>query len=158
MRGRKPKPTALKLLEGNPGKRPLPKREPKPKVAAQNCPAWLSAEARREWRRIAPELIRCGLVTIADRPVLALFCDQFARATIAATKVREAGEVIKSPSEFPILNPWLGVATKAAALALKLAAELGITPSSRTRVQSVSHSEAASRLQKFIGSKEGMSL
>ena len=46
-RGRKPKPTALKLLEGNPGKRPLNDREPVPPRAALKCPAWLLPEAKR---------------------------------------------------------------------------------------------------------------
>ena len=32
MRGRKPVPTALKKLRGNPGKRPLNDAEPKPDV------------------------------------------------------------------------------------------------------------------------------
>ena len=35
MRGRRPKPTALKLIEGNPGKRPLPRDEPTPPVGAK---------------------------------------------------------------------------------------------------------------------------
>ena len=46
-RGRKPKPTALKVLEGNPGKRPLNDREPVPPRAALKCPAWLLPEAKK---------------------------------------------------------------------------------------------------------------
>lgn len=52
-RGRKPKPTALKVLEGNPGKRQLNVVEPKPRNKAPKCPAWLDAEAKKEWRRLA---------------------------------------------------------------------------------------------------------
>lgn len=37
-RGRKPKPTELKLLEGNPAKRPLNKNEPNPEKKAPRCP------------------------------------------------------------------------------------------------------------------------
>lgn len=40
-RGRKPKPTAIKELEGNPGKRPLNANEPRPERKAPRCPAWL---------------------------------------------------------------------------------------------------------------------
>ena len=40
-RGRKPKPTAMKELEGNPGKRPLNPNEPRPERKAPRCPAWL---------------------------------------------------------------------------------------------------------------------
>ena len=56
-RGRKPKPTALKKLEGNPGKRPLNELEPMPQVTMLRCPNWLEPEAKKEWRRLAPVLI-----------------------------------------------------------------------------------------------------
>ena len=45
-RGRRPKPTALKKLEGNPGKRPLNELEPVPPVASLRCPNYLLPEAR----------------------------------------------------------------------------------------------------------------
>ena len=38
MRGRKPKPTRLKQLEGNPGKRPINGREPAPRSRARAEP------------------------------------------------------------------------------------------------------------------------
>ena len=41
IRGRKPKPTALKLLEGNPGKRPINEHEPVPPKGTVKCPTWL---------------------------------------------------------------------------------------------------------------------
>lgn len=48
-RGRKPKPIAIKELEGNPGKRPLNDAEPKPVRKAPPCPKWLEPEAKKEW-------------------------------------------------------------------------------------------------------------
>ena len=65
-RGRKPKPTALKKLEGNPGKRPLNELEPLPQVTMLRCPNWLEPEAKKEWRRLAPVLIGAGILTGAD--------------------------------------------------------------------------------------------
>lgn len=38
-RGRKPKPTAMKILEGNPGERPLNEREPIPPKGNIKCPS-----------------------------------------------------------------------------------------------------------------------
>ena len=70
----KPKPTALKILQGNPGRRPLNKREPKPKKSLR-CPAGLSPRARTEWRRLAPELFRLGLLTMADQVIFAMYCE-----------------------------------------------------------------------------------
>ena len=49
-RGRKPKPTAVKVLEGNPGKRSLNTGEPKPEKKAPRCPAWLEDEDRKSTR------------------------------------------------------------------------------------------------------------
>lgn len=46
-RGRKPKPTAMKELEGNPGKHPLNTSEPKPTKKAPACPKWLEPEAKK---------------------------------------------------------------------------------------------------------------
>lgn len=58
-RGRKPKPTAMKELEGNPGKHPLNTSEPKPNKKAPACPKWLEPEAKKEWRRLAKQMLRC---------------------------------------------------------------------------------------------------
>ena len=55
-RGRKPTPTAVKELEGNPGKRPLNAKEPKPAKKAPSCPKWLEPEAKKEWRRLAKQM------------------------------------------------------------------------------------------------------
>ena len=49
--GRKPKPTALKKLEGNPGKRPLNTMEPTPPNVSIHCPQYLLPDARKEWKR-----------------------------------------------------------------------------------------------------------
>lgn len=46
--GRKPKPTALKALEGYPEKRDLNQKEPKPEKKAPRCPSWLEPEAKKE--------------------------------------------------------------------------------------------------------------
>ena len=47
--GRKPKPTAMKELEGNPGKRKLNKKEPMPGKGMPDCPKWLLPDAQEEW-------------------------------------------------------------------------------------------------------------
>jgi len=57
MRGRRPKPTRLKMLTGNPGKRPLNPNEPRPEATIPDAPAELSAGARAEWDRLAADLV-----------------------------------------------------------------------------------------------------
>src|SRR4051812_21402132 len=63
MRGRKPKPTHLKLLDGNPGKRPLNAGEPKPERRIPTCPAHLNPTAKAEWKRLARQMHVLGIVT-----------------------------------------------------------------------------------------------
>ena len=63
-RGRKPKPTAVKQLEGNPGKRQLNANEPKPAARAPSCPKWLEDDAKKEWRRLAKQMEQLGILTL----------------------------------------------------------------------------------------------
>ena len=67
-------PTVLKLMAGNPGKRPLNKREPQPRRTTPRCPAWLNKKAKTVWRRIVPELRDMGILTVVDGEALAAFC------------------------------------------------------------------------------------
>ena len=78
-RGRKPKPTALKMLEGNPGGRPLNTKEPKPEKKAPRCPSWLEDEAKKEWKRMAKVLEQMGLLTEMDMAAFAGYCQAYAR-------------------------------------------------------------------------------
>lgn len=75
MAGRPPKPTALKLLQGNPGKRRLNDAEPKPLLGAQP-PQYVSTDPAllAEWNRQAARLFRLGLLTEIDDSALAMIC------------------------------------------------------------------------------------
>lgn len=134
MRGRKPKPTALKLLTGNPGKRKLPRGEPKPSGVA-TCPSHLDAGARREWYRLCGVLKPLQLATEADRGALAAYCVAYSRWVTAERELVELGPIIKSPADYPIVNPWLSVANKAMEQMKALGSEFGLTPASRTRIR-----------------------
>ena len=70
-RGRKPKPTVLKALEGNPGKRALNMNEPNPPKKAPRCPSWLEQEAKKEWRRMGKLLEVTGVLTEMDMTAFA---------------------------------------------------------------------------------------
>src|SRR5688572_15022259 len=75
MRGRKPKPTVIKLIEGDRGngRRPINKSEPKPSVGCAK-PKFLTGRASQIWDEYAPELIRIGLLTSVDGPMFAAWC------------------------------------------------------------------------------------
>jgi P27 family predicted phage terminase small subunit len=132
--GRKPKPTYLKVLEGNPGRRPLTRNEPKPPAVRPACPRHLSDEAKKEWRRIVPELQAVGLITRIDRAGLALYCQAWGRWLEAEEALRKYGVMVKSPSGFPMQSPYLAVANKTMEQMRGLLTEFGMSPASRTRI------------------------
>lgn len=75
-----PKPTALKLLEGNPGKRALDLSDGvNPRVEIPDAPKHLGKEARKEWKRITPILEELGLISGLDRTALGLYCQTVGR-------------------------------------------------------------------------------
>jgi P27 family predicted phage terminase small subunit len=132
--GRRPTPTKLKVLHGNPGRRPLNESEPQPEGGLPTCPAELNDAARLEWRRVGRELERLGLVSRLDRAALAAYCEAWAQWLEAIAAVQKTGAVVKAPSGYPILNPHLAVANQAYARMKAMLVEFGMTPSSRTRL------------------------
>ena len=72
-------PTALKIIAGNPGKRPLPASEPAFPAGTLAAPDWIAGEAVVLWDRLAPALDMNGLLTQASRESLAVYCDVMGR-------------------------------------------------------------------------------
>jgi P27 family predicted phage terminase small subunit len=138
-RGPKPKPTARKRFEGNPGKRKLNPREPQlptPPPARDAPPPEVAddAVASAEWRRLLPLLKSSQTITEGDLSSLVALCQQWSRYLFATGKVTNSGMVVRSPSGYPMPNPYIGISNKALGNCVKLWAELGLTPSSRSRV------------------------
>jgi P27 family predicted phage terminase small subunit len=135
MRGRKPLPSNVVRLRGNPGKRRLNDAEPRPAAKAPPCPACLGDEARKEWQRLAKELAALGLLTGLDRNLLAAYCQAHALWVEAVSSIGRYGTMVKSPNGFPMQSPYVAVANKQVDIMVRIAAELGMTPSSRTRIR-----------------------
>ena len=141
--GTKPKPVKLKLLEGNPGKRKLNMDEPKPSPAAVKCPEWLLDDAKKEWKRIAPELDMLGLLTVVDMAALAGYCQAYAKWKKAEEFIKKFGFTYKIPKKdkdgkvvsiFIAAFPEVAIARSALEQVRQFCAEFGLTPSSRGRI------------------------
>ena len=151
MRGRKPKPTMFKVLDGNPGKRPLNDDEPTPPPGGPACPEWLNAEAKAEWARLVPDLETMGLLSRLDRPALAAYCQAWSRWVQAEAQVAKYGTIVKSPVKgFPMKSPYLTVADQALETMRKLMVEFGLTPSSRSRIRVLRDGDGADDLDRFL--------
>jgi len=134
MRGRKPIPTRVKLLLGNPGKRPLNESEPQPARLAPACPPELSQAAKDEWNRIIAELVELGLMTTLDRAALATYCQAHAMWLDAVQAIQKYGPLVKSPNGYPQVSPYFAIANKQAEIMIRIASEFGFTPASRSRI------------------------
>ena len=139
--GSKPAPNFLKIVRGaRPGR--INKAEAKPPATLPDPPSHLSAEALAEWNRTALELHQAGLLSNIDRAILACYCDAWGRLERAERAL--AAEALKDPatggltvitkSGNTLQHPMLGIARRAAHDVVRFAAELGMTPSARSRV------------------------
>ncbi len=133
-RGRKPKPTALKVLEGNPGKRPLNEYEPVPPKGNIECPDWLEEEAKREWERLAPSLEAMGVLTTADLTAFAGYCQAYARWREAEEFISQHGSIFQTPSGYVQQVPQVSIAQQNLKIMQSLCAEFGLTPATRARI------------------------
>ena len=133
-RGRKPTPSAIRKLEGNPGHRPINQKEPKPQKKAPACPKWLSEDARKEWRRLAKKLEALGVLTELDLAVFATYCDAFAKWKEADEFLTQRGLFFITPSGYPQQFPQVAIAQNYAKLMNKCGEQLGLTPSARSRI------------------------
>ncbi len=149
MRGRKPKPTKMKVLAGNPGKRPLNKNEPQPKSSIPDCPKFLTKEAVLEWKRITLELSVLGVLARIDRAALAAYCQVWARWAKAEDKLNQDGEVTLTEKGNEIQNPYLAIANKCLKQMREYLIEFGMTPSSRSRISGVPNKRSDERTKKL---------
>jgi P27 family predicted phage terminase small subunit len=133
--GRKPKPTQLRIVEGNREHRPINENEAKFSPLEPECPDWLSDEAKAEWSRIVKELKTVGMLTLADRSALAGYCQAWARWSEAERVIDEKGTVFETDSGYCQQRPEVVIAHKYLDKVIKFCAEFGLTPSSRGRIR-----------------------
>lgn len=150
-----PKPTRLKILEGNPGKRPLPENEPMPDVPDKvpNAPRHLSKEAKKEWANMSKKLHRLGLLTNIDTTALALYCQAYGRWVEAELNIQLLGATITTINGNIIQSPHVGMANMAMRDCHKFLSDFGMTPSSRAKVTSAKKAEK-SKFSGLIGAKK----
>lgn len=148
MRGRKPVPTALKLMRGNPGHRPINVDEPKSESGAE-MPDWLSADAQKRWLQLYRNLDEAGVLTQLDAMALGMLCEQFAIWADASAKVAKFGLVYKGQGGQAKESPYLKIANKSMERIQKLLVEFGMTPASRTRISTATKKKKEGKFSRF---------
>lgn len=133
-RGPAPKPPDLKLLEGNPGHRPIKTSGPKPRPVAPKCPNWLDSDAKREWKRVAPELEALGLLTQVDMAALAGYCQSYSLWKQCTEELAESGLTYTTDKGYVGQRPEVSIAARALADVRAFCVQFGLTPSARARM------------------------
>ena len=135
-KGRKPQPIGIRVLRGNPSRRPFNTQAPQYRALDTATPEELTDEiARAEWDRLAPLLVASGHVTVVDRSTFIAYCQKYADWRRLETAANAAPLTTKTPkSGYEVANPLRGMANRSFVLMMRAASELGITPSARSRV------------------------
>lgn len=134
--GRKPKPAAIKKLEGNPGQRPIPEDF----VAASgkaNRPAFLPRYAAETWDRICDSMPP-GIYTGADVTLLVAYCLAADHMREASIQIQSEGHVVTVQTKdgfVPRRNPWCTVQNDAMAKIATIGSRLGLDPISRESIK-----------------------
>lgn len=136
MKGRKPTPSALVDLRGNPGKRVRKANEPKPAKAGRDFepPPHLPPDAQEEWRRVVGDLAAIEMVAKVDRAALAAYCAAYARWKKAEERIAQTAELVTTPNGSFQISPWVSIANRSMELMHKFLIEFGMTPASRVRL------------------------
>jgi P27 family predicted phage terminase small subunit len=155
MKGRKPTPTHLKLVKGNPGRRPLNESEPTPRRERPGAPAHISDKAREAWGYVSGLLDRIGVLTEVDAIALEMLCEAYADYIAACAALKAFGSnyyqtVSNEGSVMHRAHPAVAVKQDADRRIKSWVAEFGMTPSARTRVK-VDGEQEADSADRFFG-------
>lgn len=137
-RGPMPKPTALRVLEGNNGRglgrRPVNLGEPVPPLGMPEMPPWIPAEAKREWRKIAPVLFHARLLTPLDGTALGCYCLAIAQLRAAQAVIDAKGFTVTTESGYKQQRPEVAIVRNSLMLIERYSAHFGLTPAARARI------------------------
>lgn len=154
-RGRRPIPTKLKVLRGNPGCRPINKSEPEPPTDGITMPPHLGPVAAERWRQLLPMLQSVKLMTQADVEALARYCDTYEWWLSVRATLRRDGDT------YPILNdggqvkyvaqrPEVSIAHKLSQQLRQLEQDFGLNPSARSGLTSGEKNVARDEVEDFF--------
>ena len=134
--GRKPKPSYIKVLEGNPGHRPINKNEPHYEAVCPPAPSHLSYAAKQEWKRLAPILASRGLLTDAWLGTFEALCEAYGDWRQASKQVKrlKGAIVFTTPKGFKSIEPIVGYRDRARLAYVKIGGLFGLNPAENGRL------------------------
>jgi P27 family predicted phage terminase small subunit len=138
--GRRPKPTALHVLRGNPSKKPLNLAEPQPPADPVVVPDGLTPGARIVWGRMAPICVAMGTLSVGDVPAFVSFCElQASFDLLMVTKAAPGFALLRwtedaTGDRILVVHPVLRLERETAAALRPYYEHFGLTPAARSRI------------------------
>ncbi len=135
MKGRKPKPVVLRALQGNVGKRRLPRTGSLFRQGIPEKPPDLDQDASEEWDRLTTFLK--DILSPASRGMLLCACDAFSQFQAASRVLRTKGSTYRTTGPSGTLirqRPEVRMRESARREYRQALAELGASPVSQHRV------------------------
>lgn len=134
-----PKPTALKRLQGTARPDRLNPAEPEPPLLVDaKPPPWLRGRSRKAWGELSQILLDMRVLTVADRPALALLADAYGEYLELRADVARNGRWYQMRTEsgaiMEMTRPAVTQMTDAWRRASAMLQQFGLTPSSRSKV------------------------
>lgn len=129
------KPTNLKILEGNPGKRPLSENEVKPKEILPKCPVWLNKEAKKKFKQLSKILYNLGLLTELDIDMLVMYCQDFSTYKECQINIKENGLFVKDRDNNLRKNPYISILNQVSSRMVTHMSKFGMSPSDRVGLE-----------------------
>ena len=132
--GPKPKSNLLKVLEGNPGKRPLRNNLRIKLLKRIQTPRWLPKYGKQFWRIHTPLLKSYGLLTELDSVAFEMLCVNYAVFRETAEILQKEGLLTIDERKLTRKHPAITIYINFSKLFLNLLRDFGMTPSSRSRL------------------------
>lgn len=131
--GRKAKPTALKLVDGNPGNRPINQHEPKPaRIYEPSPPDGYNDLQTAKWNELSRKLAAIRVLTELDLDALDIYCREWVNLHDALADIVARGKLLQMPTGGVMWNPSWAQYKHSQSVCRSLMSEFGMTPSTRT--------------------------
>jgi len=148
--GRKAKPTALKLVQGNPGNRPINKKEPEPlRIYNPEPPESFNELQSAKWVELARKLGDCRVLTELDLDALEIYCREWVNMHEAINDINERGKLMVTRGGGVMWNPNWSQYKHSQSVCRSIMSEFGMTPSTRTSVVAVGDPEGKNEWSEF---------
>ncbi|SDO29469.1 phage terminase, small subunit, putative, P27 family [Halomonas shengliensis] len=154
--GRKPKPTHLKAVQGNAGKRKVNEDEPQGEelTEAPAPPEWMDPIGQAAWRELAPWLVKVKILTGSDLHVLETYCEAYATWRAAVEEVARTGLTVETAMGGISKNPALTAKNEAHRQMTVSGSALGLTPADRARLAVPGAKDAENPFKNLLGGKK----